>query len=274
MGLHALSAHVLWWPPPTTYYYLNSIVIAGVQPPPTRRVARVVSKTSPKIPIDDEWSSFVKIVRLVNWWQSSSITPSPAPLISWFCCNGIRKFDSTHDQKPQSLPRPLCRNTLHKGRYHHFGDTFLRKRNPPCSPTTPDVKSTRCSWSGEGRNCSLNPSGSGEAGADEGCVIDETGVYWVKNFPPLHYYYFCLLFFLFFLCAVTCVSFDSFFFFFFFFSFKNALPTTRHGLHESTTLRIDDMYDYADHTFESISSSDWSDGIIHLRRGLWCGNVQ
>lgn len=55
MGLHALSAHVLWWPPPTTYYYLKSIVIAGVQPPPTRRVARVVSKPSPKIPIDDEW---------------------------------------------------------------------------------------------------------------------------------------------------------------------------------------------------------------------------
>lgn len=46
MGLHALSAHVLRWPP-----HLLLVVIywnRGVPPPPTRRVARVVSKMSPK----------------------------------------------------------------------------------------------------------------------------------------------------------------------------------------------------------------------------------
>lgn len=216
---------------PTYYFY------RGVQNPPPHATSRARCLKNVPQRISIEWwlklvcencsPCHYLLILLLRIQDQSSVTSTYTSPLLWY---------------------------LARGRYPHSVTRSFRKR-APCSPTTPEVKSTRSNWSGEGRNCSLNPSGSGEAGADEGCVIYETGVYWAKisTTAPI----ILLIDFIFFFCAVTCGS--------LFFYFKMPYQCDEHGLHESTLYIIVEMIMLIIN-LKSISSSDWSDGIIHLGR--------
>lgn len=148
-----------------------------------------------------------------------------------------------HPFSPRSPPPLLPWSWyLAQGRYPHsvtcspFGNEA-----PLLTDETPDVKIHSLQLI-RGRT-ELQPKSLWIWGSRGGrCVIDETGVYWVKkHFPQLHYLLLILIILLFFPCCLLLflLSFSApwradlvtSFIYLFFFKFKNALPVHIYVLH-------------------------------------------